>query len=69
MFLRKHSHTPESSAILNLSKRHALARGHCGRYMTIKTLTGQGATAQKIEKTQKRGEGDGGFSQLEGDGA
>ena len=68
MFIRKQSHAPESSAILNLSKRHALARGHCGRYMTIKTLMGQGATAQKI-KNIKRGEGDGGYSQLEGDGA
>ena len=33
-----------------------------------KNLKGQGATAQKIEKTQKRGEGDGGYSQLQGDG-
>ena len=61
MFIRKQSHTPESSAILNLSKRHALARGHCGRYMTIKTLTGQGATAQKIENIKNGGKVTAGF--------
>ena len=34
----------------------------------IKKLKEAGATAQIIEKAQKRGEGDGGYSQSQGDG-